>query len=1329
MADGTPLGIEGRATLGLKWGERDFSQDLVVAKLGDNHAILGLDFIEKHRAVLYLADGRMEIGSIQITLRKEGQNPGCAKITTKTSVTIADQSSAWLNVELDPELVATREIRRDGYCVVEGLDTLANDYGLYMANQLVKVSGSTVKIHVLNVHDQPVKVREGTSLGTVFPVHDYEKLKDPSLSSASSPAESKPSMQPDLSGTSDNPGEGPVHQLGQVRAGGSDKLLTRHDLPEHTRAVLNDTTELTAEQEAEVCQLVLDYSDTFKAPGGPNGRTDWEEHGMDMQGARPVKQGYRPFPRAKQEVADAEVDKMLADKIIEPSHSPWASPVVLVTKKDGSIRFCVDYRKVNELTKKDAYPLPRISETLDTLSGGEWFCTMDLASGYWQIKMSDYAKPMTAFTTRKGLFHFNVMPFGLSNAPATFQRLMERVLMGLQWQICLCYLDDIIVFGATFDITMSRLKSVMEQLRAAGLKLKAAKCAWFQREVKYLGHIVSGQGIQCDPEKIAAVKEWPTPATVTQVRGFLGFASYYRKFIPHFSEIAFPLTNLTRKHARFEWSEDCQGAFETLKQQLITAPVLSYPAREGKYILDTDASDFAIGAVLSQIQDGEERVIAYASRVLGPAKQNYCTTKKELLAVVVFVDHFKHYLSGVPFTVRTDHASLKWLRNFKNAEGMLARWLSNLECYDFEIIHRRGTQHGNADGMSRIPITNITRKCPRPECADCTRQIRPVSAINTDSAQPQGEASENWLEAWTQDQLKDWQRADPTLGQVIQWLEHSPQKPAWREVETGSIPLKYYWSTYDAFLIEDGVLKRTYHPQQGRQPPVKQIVAPDKIRQRILQSLHGSPTGAHVGRNKLIDRVRQRFFWVGYQGDISRWCKRCDLCAQAKTGPPRKRAALRQRPVGVPLERMAVDIMGPLPVTESGNEYIMVVGDYYSKWTEAYALKNHTAHTVAENLVERFISRFGVPRELHSDQGREFESNLVKALCDLLHIRKTRTVPYNPKSDGMIERFNRTVKSLLTVLVNDAQNDWDDHLPFIMMAYRASQHESTKCTPNLLMLNKEVNLPVDLMLGSPPESPRCPVEYVEWVRQATQNAFRMAESNLKASAHRQKRLYDKNSGAPRLEVGDSVWRLYPPTAKQKFGKSWQGPFLVTGKINDLVYTIQKAATSRSVNVHVDHLKKYEGINPVNNWLHDVVSDSDSESEEEEMGDDPSRSTEDLNAEPLDAPSSITGVTGPANILEQDPTLTNWSPQSPQPGPSHSRPPNSIQDVQSELAQQNDSDTSLDSTLPYTYDMYDNVSPTGHPPSPANLPVSLTPTTVRRTARPRKPKHDPVYDYY
>ena len=1175
LADGSDLTTLGECQLVIKLSGIEFLQTFVVAELGAGSAIIGLDFLEHYDIILHPARGKLYVGEQTVPLHRENSKKGCCRISASETFVVPPRSSRVVSVEVDPGNGAHLKTMNKIF-TVEGLDSLTGSTGLVLDSGIVTLCHREVPVNLINVHDEPIVVHQGKTLGSIHPVKSVTSMQTP----------------------------------GRRRKMKSAKLMTPSDVPEHVRNLVESSSELSAEQTSEVCELVLEHIDDFMGLDGKTGKTEWAEHDVDVGDASPVKQAYRPPPRARQGVSDAEVERMLKDDIIEPSKSPWASPTVLVTKKDGSVRFCVDYRRLNALTRRDAYPLPRIDDSLNTLGGAAWFCTIDLASGYWQINMKDSAKPYTAFMTRQGLFQFKVMPFGLTNAPATFQRLMDQVLEGLQWQRCLVYLDDIIVFGRTFEETMENLRFVMGRLKAAGLKLKASKCHWFRKSTKYLGHIVTPEGILCDPDKIESVKQWPAPQTVTEVRQFIGFSSYYRKFIPNFSEIAYPLTELTKtinkpKFQKFKWTEDCEAAFSKLKELLISSPILAYPTAEDEFVLDTDASNYAIGAVLSQIQNGEERVIAYASHTLQKTQQNYCTTKRELLAVVHFVAHFRHFLYGVHFTVRTDHASLKWLRNFKNIDGMLARWLTALECYDFTVEHRKGELHGNADGLSRVQYCTTTKKCPREDCPQCAgktaQRVRPVTlqATPAGAAAPIGEAgpstsgvgvhennADTWVSQYSLEELSRMQREDPNISYIVTRLEAGHSKPVWRDIAHLNSITKSYVSQWEALELHNGVLYRRWYPpaRKGHPSPIKQLVAPEGVRREVLESLHNKPSGGHLGRNKTIDRVRYRFYWPRYKDDVKRWCQACDTCAQTKPGPRRKRARLGHVPVGAPLERIAIDIMGPLPETEKGYQYIMVIGDYFTKWVEAYPLRDHKAQTVAEVLLHEFIGRFGVPRMIHTDQGREFESHLIARLCELLNIHKTRTVGFNPKSDGMVERSNRTIKQMLTTMVNDRQNDWDDHLPLVMMAIRASVHESTRCTPNLLMLHRETSLPVDVIFGSPPGVPQCPVEYVEWVRGASQHAFQFVADYLQKQVVRHKKLYDMKSGSPEFVVGQTVWRFYPPTAKLKFGQTWQGPYLVTGRVSDLCYRIQKARNSRAIVVHVDHLKLYEGEAPLVSWV-------------------------------------------------------------------------------------------------------------------------------------------------
>jgi hypothetical protein len=475
--------------------------------------------------------------------------------------------------------------------------------------------------------------------------------------------------------------------------------LERNDdtLPNHLINLFESScTNLSEEQSSQLKGLLKRHSGAFAKSKNDLGCSDLIKHKINTGDAIPIKQNPRRLPLAKRQEADSEIQRMLDNDIIEPSKSPWASRIALVPKNDGTVRFCVDFRKLNNMTKKDSYPLPRIDDCLDALRGAKWFSTVDLQSGYWQVQMDECDKEKTAFVTCRGLYQFRVMAFGLCNAGACFERLMVCVLAGLNCQIYLLYLDDVIIFAATFE-------QVIAKINEHNLKISPSKCSFFQEKVNFLGHVVSGEGISTDPEKIAAVTRWPIPKSVHDVRSFLGICSYYRRFIKNFSEIARPLYKLTEKGEKFNWSQECQVAMTTLQRCLTSAPILCYPDTTKTFILDTDASGFGMGAVLSQIHDNQEHVVAYYSKIPSKPERQYCVTRRELLAIVQSIKHFHHYLYGTQLLVRRDHGDLNWLLNFKIPEGQMARWLEVLASYHFTIQHRPGRQHSNADGSSRRP--------------------------------------------------------------------------------------------------------------------------------------------------------------------------------------------------------------------------------------------------------------------------------------------------------------------------------------------------------------------------------------------------------------------------------------------------------------------------------------------------------------------------------------------------------------------------------------------------------------------------------------------------
>ena len=524
----------------------------------------------------------------------------------------------------------------------------------------------------------------------------------------------------------------------------------------------------------------------------------------------PLRQPVRRLPLAKREEAEKAVQEMREQDVIEPSASPWSSPIVLVNKKDGSIRFCVDYRKFN-ITHKDSYPLPRIDDTIEALSGAKFFSTLDLKSGYWQVPLDDSAKEKTAFSTGSGLWQFNVMPFGLCNAPATFERLMEQVLFGLPMSVALVYLDDIIVPGQSFSQHIANLQQVFERLRKAKLKLSPKKCILFQRKVQYLGHVVSEEGISPDPGKIEAVKTWPRPATVTEIKSFLGLCSYYRRVVPVFAEIAHPLSQCATT-SPFSWTPEAEDAFIRLKQALTETPVLVYPDPATLFILDTDASGTGIGGVLSQKCLEEERVIAYFSRALSAQECRYCVTRRELLAVVKAIKHFHAYLYGRKFI----------------------RWIEGLQQYDFTIEHRPGVKHGNADALSRWP-------CWRDSCKHCERlesqeelkvSTEPGATVQTQYTSTQM-LSDHCDKSVTEEQApakppdthasfqifhvaaldlltgtagRQVQLSDQDLKPVLEWMERSSHRPPWEEIAPHNDNTKVYCAQWQSLRVFNGVV-------------------------------------------------------------------------------------------------------------------------------------------------------------------------------------------------------------------------------------------------------------------------------------------------------------------------------------------------------------------------------------------------------------------------------------------------------------------------------------------------------------------------------------------
>ena len=943
---------------------------------------------------------------------------------------------------------------------------------------------------------------------------------------------------------------------------------------EAKREILHDIVEnvdgLNPQEREQLYAVLLEFADVFAEGPVDFGRTGKIKHEIDTGNSAPIRQHVRRVPPTRRDEVQTLLDEMLQKKVVQPSTSPWASPVVLIRKKDGSTRFCVDYRKVNNVTRKDAYLLPRIDDTLDTLAGSQWFTTLDLISGYWQVEMNEKDKEKTAFCTPCGLYEFNVMPFGLCNAPATFQRLMELVLAGLQWKSCLVYLDDVIIVGRTFSEHLCNLTEVLSRIREAGLKLKPAKCTFCSLQVDFLGHIVSRDGVHPDPGKVEKVANWPRPQTRKEVQQFLGLANYYRRFVQDFATIAKPLHRLTEKTARFEWTEECQASLDEIKSKLTSAPILAFPDFEKPFMLDTDASNTGLGGVLSQVQDdGRERVVAYASRVLTKPERRYCVTRRELLAVVTFTHHFRPYLLGRKFTIRTDHGSLTWLSNIKEPEGQLARWIEQLQEYHFTIVHRPGRKHGNADALSRRP------------CSQCGREDHYEQ--NVVASLRNQESSPAALEERTAQDVRQLQLNDPSIGIVLKAKEEDKKLNS--DQARGKGPeAQRLMQLWERLLIKNGMLKRRYEDAQGCTSWI-QLVVPQSLRMEIMQELHAGATEGHLGEEKTFNKIKERFYWPGMSQDVKDWCHTCATCATRKPATKKNRAPLETIEVGYPLQVVAVDILGPLPESEEGNSYVLVATDYFTKWVEAYAIPNQEAITVARKLTDEMFCRFSPPDQLHSDQGKQFESELLKEICKIFRIKKTRTTPYHPQCDGQVERFNRTLLHMLSTTIKEHPFDWEDQLPKVCMAYNTSVHSSTGFSPYFLMFGRQPKLPIDLAYPLDQSSPCSVKDYAESLKINLESAFQRAREQLNTHHEHRKEQYDKKVYGDPYKEGDLVWLHNPAVPKnssRKLHHPWSGPYRITKRLTDNDYRIE--STNRKKQLQVVHFNRLKHCSPGTRFL-------------------------------------------------------------------------------------------------------------------------------------------------
>ncbi|PIC12741.1 hypothetical protein B9Z55_028250 [Caenorhabditis nigoni] len=769
-------------------------------------------------------------------------------------------------------------------------------------------------------------------------------------------------------------------------------------------------------------QLVIQYKEAFcnedKKMGLFRGPI---QHEIVLIKSLPNSRRIR-IPYRKREEINHQVEKFLKDGIVEPSHATFTSPVILVKKKDATLRFTVDFRTLNSCTRKENYVIPCVSEILDLASGSFIYSAMDFISGFFQIKLKKEHRPLTAFETDRGTFQFRTMPMGVSGAPHTFQE-VARYLQSITKARRYAYLDDLLLVSQSEEEHLKDIEELLRNTIDVGLKLKLKKCMFGCKELEFLGYIIGADGLKPNPDKVASIQDFPVPKTQTAVRSFHGMVGYFRRFILNFAGIAIPLYKLTEKDQEFEWTPQCQESFDFLKKTLLNPPVLVGPDLNKDYILETDASLMAIASILLQKNDqGIPNAIAYASRKLSSAERNYAPIEAEALAIVFGLKYFRQYLLGAHTVVITDHKPLCSLMRRKDLDGRLQKYQLSIQDYDAKIVYRPGKENVLADALSRY-------------CKDEVNEPKTVAALQTKEANA----------GITLEELQAIQAETPWMStaiSAIQNQEEGRKAKAWQE----------------RFLYQDGVLRKK---TKTNEPSPIVIPRHHEIRERIINHFHRSPFhAAHLGIDKTLAIIKRMFYWTNMRNDITATLNECLECARRKTD----RHQTTREPMGTsqkftqPAQHWHLDHIGPLPITEDGNRYILCCKDPFSRYVETAAVASQDGATTTDQFLKIIVAKHGVPASITTDNGTGFLNEKFKTAMKELQIEHLTCAPYHHQSNGHVERTNRTLEEILSSYVNKTQDDWDQFLHLATFAINASPSATTKFSPFEAMFGRKPEL-------------------------------------------------------------------------------------------------------------------------------------------------------------------------------------------------------------------------------------------------------------------------------
>jgi len=840
---------------------------------------------------------------------------------------------------------------------------------------------------------------------------------------------------------------------------------------------------LSPAQQAKLKAVLLSHKSVF---GGRKSDVDVVPgiyHYIPTGDAAPTVTRQWRLPQSAKQVIKEECKKMLESKVIEPSTSPWMSPIVLVKKKDDSVHFCIDFRALNSVTTSDSYPLPRMEELIDELGSNRVFSVLDARSAYWSIELNPSDRPKTAFSDGTYLWQFRRMPYGLKTAGATYQRMINFVLSPVLSRHTLAYLDDVVVYSANFDEHARDLDETLKILENAGFKMNVNKCQFAVNKLKLLGFVVTGDSVSPDPDKVTAISEMPTPRNVKEVRRFLGASGFFRRHVPSYATIASPLTSLTRKDVPFTWGEEQNRAFQELKEALISAPILRRPDFDLPFEIHTDASKVAIGVCLMQREKGKPHAVAYFSRKLKGPEVRYSATDAEALAVVEGIRAFNAYVYGRPFEVFTDHRPLTYIFKRPTRSARMSRWSHEIASYNCKVIYKPGAAHHVPDMLSRA-----------------------VATIDLSAVNPE--------------QFRTMQLRDPMCRDLIEFLEGQ------------RVPRAKIHAALDEFELKDGVL---YHIRDLPSGLVSQLVLPPNAAMKIV---HNSSTAGHPGVFRTFQRLKDFYWFPNSLSFCRKYVQSCPTC-QRRKAVLRGRAPLAATPLATQsFEWVFVDLVD-LPPAQNGDRYVMTIVDELTRFIQLVPLPTKDAHTVADALISHFTTLFGPPDTLISDNGTEFTGEYFREVCSLMGTKTRYTTPYNPASNGMVERCNRVIKDCLAALCEDSPNTWNTRLDYVRLALNTAFHRSVNNQPLYLLTGRHCTFPIGMTNHHTRDGEigKRQVDLIAARDAAVTGTQRVREENMEGVDRRTKAI-------PELTEGTLVLRKRPPGHSTGLASRWLGPLRI-----------------------------------------------------------------------------------------------------------------------------------------------------------------------------------------